>query len=231
MENRFERTQRVLGKAAIKLLEKKHVMVLGLGGVGGACVEALARGAVGSLSIVDNDTVNRTNINRQLIASEATVGMKKTDAAELRIKGINPEIKIKKFPMFITRENAGELISDELDYVVDCIDNVTAKLEIYKLCQEKNIPIISSMGTGNKIYPEMFEIADIEKTSVCPLCRVIRKECRDRGLKKIKVLYSKEEPRYAYKAERTPGSVSFVPPVAGMMLAGYVIRNLLNIEE
>lgn len=231
MENRFERTERVLGAEALETLKTKHVMVFGLGGVGGACVEALARGGVGELSIVDNDTVNFTNINRQLIATDKTVGMLKTDAIEKRVKEINPEITVNKYPVFVTPENAGDLISENVDYVIDCIDNVTAKLKIYEVCDLKNISIISSMGTGNKIHPEMFEITTIEKTSVCPLCRVIRKECKDRGIKKVKVLYSKETPRYAKEAERTPGSVSFVPPVAGMMLAGYVIRDILDIEE
>lgn len=229
MENRFERTERVLGRTALEILKTKHVMVFGLGGVGGACVEALARGGVGKLSIVDNDTVNHSNINRQLIATESTVGMNKTDASEKRLVDINSDIVIEKYPVFVTKENAAEVLSSMPDYVIDCIDNVTAKLKIFELCTEKSIPIISSMGTGNKIHPEMFEIVPIEKTSVCPLCRVIRKECKDRGLKGIKVLYSKEEPRYATTAQRTPGSVSFVPPVAGMMLAGYVIRDILKI--
>lgn len=231
MENRFERTERVLGTEALDILKTKHVMVFGLGGVGGACVEALARGGVGKLSIVDNDTVNLTNINRQIIATESTVGMLKTDAAESRIKDINPEIIVEKYPVFVTSENTDSLISEDVDYVIDCIDNVTAKLKIYEVCAEKSIPVISSMGTGNKIHPEMFEITTIEKTNVCPLCRVIRKECKNRGLTGIKVLYSKEAPRYATEAQRTPGSVSFVPPVAGMMLAGYVIRDILNLEE
>lgn len=225
----FERTERVLGAGALEELKNKHVMVFGLGGVGGACVEALARGGIGKLSIVDNDTVNMTNINRQLIATESTVGMLKTDAAESRVKDINSDIIVEKKPVFVTAENAYSLISEDVDYVVDCIDNVTAKLKIYEVCVMKNIPVISSMGTGNKIHPEMFEITTIEKTSVCPLCRVIRKECKDRGLKGIKVLYSKEQPRYAAEAQRTPGSVSFVPPVAGMLLAGFVIRDILDI--
>lgn len=229
MENRFERTERVLGTEALDILKTKHVMVFGLGGVGGACVEALARGGVGKLSVVDNDTVNRSNINRQLIATESTVDMDKTDAAEKRLVDINPDIAIEKYPVFVTKENAGDILDAMPDYVIDCIDNVTAKLKIFEICVEKKIPIISSMGTGNKIHPEMFEIAPIEKTSVCPLCRVIRKECKDRGLKGIKVLYSKEEPRYANGPQRTPGSVSFVPPVAGMMLAGVVIRDILKI--
>lgn len=231
MENRFERTERVLGTEALETLKTKHVMVFGLGGVGGACVEALARGGVGKLSVADNDVVNITNINRQLIATEKTVGMLKTDAIEERAKDINPEVTVNKYPVFVTTENAGDLISENVDYVIDCIDNVTAKLKIYEVCALKNIPVISSMGTGNKIHPEMFEITTIEKTSVCPLCRVIRKECKDRGIKRVKVLYSKEAPRYALGPERTPGSVSFVPPVAGMMLAGYVIRDILDIEE
>lgn len=229
MGNRFERTERVLGRTALEILKTKHVMVFGLGGVGGACVEALARGGIGKLSIVDNDTVNRSNINRQIIATESTVGMNKTDASEKRLVDINPDIVIEKYPVFVTKENAREILSSTPDYVIDCIDNVTAKLKIFELCAEKNIPIISSMGTGNKIHPEMFEIVPIEKTSVCPLCRVIRKECKDRGLKGIKVLYSKEEPRYADGPARIPGSVSFVPPVAGMMLAGYVVKDILKI--
>lgn len=229
MESRFDRSIKVLGAEAIELLKEKHVFVFGLGGVGGACMEALVRGGIGKLTIIDNDTVNISNINRQLIATESNLGLYKTDAAHLRAIDINPEIDIEKKTVFVTAENAAELFAEKPDYVIDCIDNVTAKLKIYEICNDMNIPVISCMGTGNKIHPELFEIAEIEKTSVCPLCRVIRKECRDRGLTGIKVLYSKEEPRYAVSATRTPGSVSFVPPVAGMMLAGYVIRDILGI--
>lgn len=229
MENRFQRTEKVLGAEALDILKSKKIAVFGLGGVGGGCIEALARGGIGELVLIDNDTVNPSNINRQLIATEATLGMYKTDAAQMRLKDINPDIRLNNKTVFVTAENVDELLDDKPDYVIDCIDNVTAKLKIYEVCAKRDIPVVSCMGTGNKIHPEMFEIAPIEKTSVCPLCRVIRKECRDRNLKGIKVLYSKEEPRYAAAAERTPGSVSFVPPVAGMMLAGYVIRDILGL--
>jgi len=228
MEDRFDRSKKVLGEEALQQLKGKKVVVFGLGGVGSACVEALARGSIGSLVLIDNDTVNMSNINRQLIATEKTLGKLKTDATKERIQDINPDTLVDTYPIFVTADNATDFISEDADFVIDCIDNVTAKLRIYQICQEKNIPVISCMGTGNKLHPEMFEITSIEKTSVCPLCKVIRKECKDRGIKGIKVLYSKEAPHYAYEAERTPGSVSFVPPVAGMMLAGYVIRDMLG---
>lgn len=229
MENRFDRSIKVLGADAMDILKTGHVFVFGLGGVGGACMEALVRGGIGRLTLIDMDKVNVSNINRQLLATESSLGMYKTEAARLRAIDINPQVQVETKNIFVNAENAADFFENSPDYVVDCIDNVTAKLKLYEICKEKDIPIISCMGTGNKIHPELFEITSIEKTSVCPLCRVIRKECKVRGIKDIKVLYSKEEPRYAYEAERIPGSVSFVPPVAGMMLAGYVIRDILKI--
>lgn len=221
-----DRTEKLIGADAVSLLSQKTVCVFGLGGVGGFAVEALARAGVGHLVLVDHDTVNVTNINRQVIALNSTVGMKKTDAFLNRVKDINPDIEVTLHDCFFLPENSSIIDFSKFDYVADCVDTVTAKLEIIKKCKENNVPVISSMGTGNKLDPSKFEIADISKTSVCPLAKVMRKECKDRGIKNVKVLFSKEEP--VHVGERAPASISFVPSVAGLMIAGEVVKDLIK---
>ncbi len=225
MSNRFSRTIGVIGEEKFNKLNNSRVLVFGLGGVGGAACEALARAGVGTLGIVDKDVVDITNINRQIIATQETVGMKKTDAMEKRLLSINPHILIRKYDLFYLPETADEVNLTEYDFVVDCIDNVTAKIELIQRCEKLNVPVISSMGTGNKLHPEMLEIADISKTSVCPLARVMRRELKKRGITKLPVVYSKEEP---VKNELSvPGSMSYTPPVAGYLICSYVVRKLI----
>ena len=228
MDERFSRTIGVIGEDNFKKLNSSSVVVFGLGGVGGAVCEALVRSGIGTIALVDKDTVDITNINRQLIATTQTVGMRKTDAAEKRLLSINPDLKVIKYDLFYLPETADEIDLTEYDYAVDCIDNVTAKLELAVRCKQEGVPLISSMGTGNKLHPEMLEIADISKTSVCPLARVMRRELKKRGITHLPVVYSKEEP---VKTELSiPGSMSFTPPVAGYLLCSYVIRNILEIN-
>ncbi len=226
MDERFSRSSRILGEQKMEKLNKSSVIVFGIGGVGGAVLEALVRGGVGTVAVVDKDTVDITNINRQIIATNDNIGEKKVDVAEKRALSINPCINFKKFDLFYLPETAEEIDLSQYDFIVDAIDNVTAKLELIQRANELNVPIISSMGTGNKLHPELFEIADINKTSVCPLARVMRRELKNRGVKKLTVVYSKEEP---IKTENSvPGSVSFTPPVAGYLMAGYVINKLIE---
>ena len=228
MKDRFSRTIGVIGEDNFKKLNNSSVIVFGLGGVGGAACEALVRSGIGSVAIVDKDVVDITNINRQIIATDETVGMKKTDAMKKRLLSINPSLKIVKYDLFYLPETADEINLSEYDFAVDCIDNVTAKLELVERCNRLGVPVISSMGTGNKLHPEMLEIADISKTSVCPLARVMRRELKKRGINKLPVVYSKEEP---VKTELSvPGSMSFTPPVAGYLICSYVVRKLLDIN-
>ena len=225
-ESIFDRTEKLIGEDKVAGLHNKTVAVFGLGGVGGYVCEALARAGVGHLVLVDHDTVNITNINRQVIALHSTLGMKKTDAFLARLKDINPNIEVTVHDCFFLPENSSIIDFKKLDYVADCVDTVTAKIEIISKCKEAGTPVISSMGTGNKLDPGQFQIADISKTEVCPLAKVMRKELKDRGIKKVKVLFSKELP---VKTElRTPASISFVPPVAGLMIAGEIVRDLIK---
>lgn len=225
MEDFRQRTRMALGEENVDKISGKHVAVFGVGGVGGYVVEALVRAGVGEITIIDADTVNETNINRQIIALHSTVGMKKAEAMKERIKDINPECKVNALDMFFLPDTSDQVDFYSFDYVADCIDTVTGKLEIIRRCKEAGVEIISSMGTGNKLNASMFEIADISKTSVCPLAKVMRKECKERGFKKVKVLYSKELP--VKVGVRTPGSVSFVPSVAGLLIAGEIIRDFM----
>lgn len=231
----FSRTELLLGKEGMDRLKNSCVMVLGVGGVGSHCIEALARSGVGCLILVDHDKVSLTNINRQSIALHSTIGQYKTKVMKAKIADISEEIQVITYEEFILEDNLEQIFTVRPDYIVDAIDTVTAKLAVAEYAKEKEIPLISSMGTGNKLHPEMFEIDDIRNTSVCPLCRVMRKELKKRGVEKLKVLYSKEKPidvsgkvTEEEKGERRslPGSVSFVPPVAGLMIAGEVIRIL-----
>jgi len=229
MDERFSRSARIFGTENQEKLKNSKVLVFGLGGVGGAVCEALARSGVGTLGLVDKDIVDITNINRQLIATENTVGMKKTDACEKRLLEINPRINLKKYDLFYLPETADAVILSEYDYIVDAIDNVTAKIELIKRAKAENINIISSMGTGNKIHPEMLELSDISKTSVCPLARVIRRELRNRGINHLTVVYSKEEPQNI-DGDRTPASSTFVPISAGLLIASKVVQDILEIK-
>ncbi len=228
MKERFSRTIGVIGEQNFQKLQNSSVIVFGLGGVGGSACESLVRAGVGKIGVVDKDVVDITNINRQVIASDETVGMKKTEAMRNRLLSINPNVEIFVYDLFYLPETADEVDLSEYDFVVDCIDNVTAKLELVSRCEKLGVPIISSMGTGNKLHPEMLKIADINKTSVCPLARVIRREMKKRGLSKLTVVYSEETP---VKTDLSvPGSMSFVPPVAGYMISSYVVRKILNID-
>lgn len=239
MIHEFSRAELLLGAEGLKQLQKARVMVLGVGGVGSHCIEALARGGVGHLILVDNDTVSLTNINRQSIAFHSTIGQYKTKVMEERIRDICPETKVTTYETFVLPENLDFLFQEPVDYIIDAIDTVTAKLALAVYAKEHEIPLLSCMGTGNKLHAELFEITDISKTSVCPLCKVMRKELKNRGIYHLKVLYSKEKPIDVSDKETgedkgvrrsLPGSISFVPPVAGLLIAGEVIREIAGHE-
>ncbi len=224
--DQFQRTRTLIGDEALKRLQNAKILVFGVGGVGGYVCEALARAGVGHVDIVDKDVVDVTNINRQIIATHDTIGKPKVEVAAARMKSINPGMEVGAKQCFYLPEKADEFRFDAYDYIVDAIDNVTAKIDIICKAKAAGTPIISSMGTGNKLDPTAFKIADIEKTKVCPLAKVIRKELRARGVKGVKVLYSEEEP---FKTGmRTPASISFVPPVAGLIIAGEVVKYFLD---
>lgn len=238
MTHEFSRTELLIGTEGLDKLKKAAVMVLGVGGVGSHCIEALARSGVGKLILVDNDKVSQTNINRQSIAYHSTVGEYKTKLMKDRIWDINPAADVVTYETFVLPENLHEIFKEHVDYIIDAIDTVTAKLALVQYAKEHEIPIISCMGTGNKLHPELFEITDISKTSVCPLCKVMRKELKNRGISHLKVLYSKETPVDTSGKETgedkgmrraLPGSIAFVPPVAGLMIAGYVIREIAGV--
>lgn len=230
MADQFSRSRMMFGDDGIKKLNNSRVAVFGVGGVGGSTVEALARIGVGEIDIVDNDTVDITNINRQIFATHKTLGMPKVLAAKERISEINPDCVVNCFEVFFSRETAGGFDFTMYDYVVDAVDNVTAKILLAVICDRTKTPIISSMGTGNKLDPTQFEVADIYKTSVCPLARVMRRELKARGIKSLKTVYSKETPCEIKKSdgEAAPSSSSFVPPTAGLIIAGEVIKDLLD---
>ena len=236
----FSRTELLIGEEGLQRLRHATVMILGVGGVGSHCIEALARSGVGKLILVDNDTVSLTNINRQSIAYHSTVGRYKTRVMKERIADICPQTEVITYELFILPENMEQIFEQRPDYIIDAIDTVTAKIALVEKALELDIPIISSMGTGNKLHGELFEITDISKTSVCPLCKVMRKELRARGIYHLKVVYSREKPidvsqgtTDEEKGSRRslPGSVSFVPPIAGLLLAGEVIRELMEEVE
>ena len=229
----FEREALLVGDDGVRKLSEKTVAVFGLGGVGSFVCEALARGGIGHLILVDNDTVAESNINRQLVALHSTLGKKKTEVAKARVLDINPAAKVETYEMFYMPDTADEIDLSVCDFVVDAIDTVTAKLELAVRCDRLGVPCISCMGTGNRLDATKFCVTDINKTDTCRLARVMRRELRKRGVKKLKVVYSKAEPKPPApdpsKRKQTPGSISFVPPVAGMICAGEVIRSLLNI--
>ncbi len=232
MDEMYSRTQMLIGEKALEKLRNSSVIVFGAGGVGGHAIEALARSFVGAITVVDNDKISRSNINRQLLATHQTVGLSKVEVAKERILSINPQCKVTALEMFFLPENSSSIDFSKFDYIVDAIDTVSAKLELAKIAQEKNIPIISSMGTGNKLHPELLEISDIYKTSVCPLARAMRNLCKKNHIKKLKVVYSKEEPKSKVKAidngKAVPASSAFVPSAAGIIIASEVINNLIK---
>lgn len=230
MLNQFSRTELIIGKESVKKLHNSKVAVFGIGGVGSFVVEGLARAGIGSFVLVDKDVVDNTNLNRQLIATHKTIGMPKVEIAKERILDINPDVNVEIHQEFFMPETKG-IIDDSIDYIVDCVDTVTAKIELVLRANSLNIPIISSMGTGNKLDPTKFEIDDIYNTVVCPLAKVMRKELRTRGIKRLKVVYSKEEPiklRFNSEEGKVPGSISFVPSVAGLIIASEVIKDLIK---
>ena len=236
--NQFEREELLIGKDAVNKLNNSKVAIFGIGGVGSYVLEALVRAGVGKLVLVDSDVICISNINRQIIATHNAIGDSKVDVAKKRALEINPNVEIITHNEFFTPETEG-IIDDSIDYIVDAIDTVTSKIELVLRADKFNIPIISSMGTGNKLDPTKFEVTDINKTSMCPLAKVMRKELRSRNIKKLKVVYSKEEPitvenvkmsdeKSNIKKRQTPGSISFVPSVAGLIIAGEVIKDLID---
>ncbi len=238
MIDEFSRTELLIGREKFRRIQEAVIMVFGVGGVGSHCIEALARAGVGKLILVDNDKVSITNINRQSIAFHSTVGEYKTHVMKRKIHDICPEIEVDTYETFVLPDNMDAILENRPDYIVDAIDTVTAKLALVKKAKEREIPIISSMGTGNKLHGELFEIEDISRTSVCPLCKVMRRELKKMGISHLKVLYSKEKPlKVDYDAtgedlgrkRSLPGSISFVPPVAGLLIAGEVIRDIAEI--
>ena len=246
MSEQFSRTALLIGGENIELLHRKRVCIFGVGGVGGFAVEALARSGIGSLDLVDNDEICPSNLNRQIIALHSTIGRKKTEVLRERILDINPDAKVRLSNCFFLPENAGQFNFEDYDYVIDAVDTVTAKIEIIMQCKAKNIPVISSMGAGNKLDPTQFRVADIYETTMCPLAKVMRHELKKRKVTSLKVVYSREAPRKpltegsenqesmeAVPSGRraVPGSAAWVPSVAGLIIAGEVIKDLTGIME
>lgn len=237
MDNQFSRTELLLGEKSLDILKKSHVAIFGIGGVGGFVTEALARIGVGNFDLIDNDTVCLSNLNRQIIATHSSLGKYKVDEMKNRILDINPNANVNVFKCFYLPETKNLFDFTNYDYVIDAVDTVTAKIQLILQAKEANTKIISCMGTGNKLEPTKFEITDIEKTSVCPLARVMRQECKKRGIKNVKVLFSKEKPlkpKQDISSQNknhkiAPGSVSFVPSVAGLIIAGEVVKDLTSI--
>lgn len=226
MNERFSRFTKLIGQEALSALSQKRVIVFGLGGVGGSAAEALARSGIGALDLVDKDTFEESNLNRQLFATEATLGLMKTDAAASRLLSINPSLHIKKHPLFYLPETADAFDLHEYDFVLDCIDNVTAKLCLIERALAAGTPIISSMGAGNRMDPSKLQVEDLAKTSIDPLAKVMRQELRKRGIEHLPVVYSTETP--VKTGSSTPGSSAFVPPAAGLLMASYAIRSMLG---
>ena len=237
MLHRFSREELLVGQEGLEKLRRARVAVFGIGGVGGYVVEALARSGIGALDLFDGDEVSLTNINRQIIALESTVGRPKVEVAKERVLEINPQCRVGACQLFFTPENAGQVDFSQYSYVADAIDTVTSKIELLRLCREAGVPVISSMGAGNKINPTAFRVDAIEKTSVCPLARVMRRELKKRGITGVKAVYSTEESLSPAQAQEgdvkgtagrpTPGSMAFVPSVAGLILAGEIVKDLL----
>lgn len=228
MEHEFARTELLLGREAMERLAGARVAVFGIGGVGGYVAEALARSGIGAIDLIDSDTVSRTNLNRQIIALQSTVGREKAEVMRERILDINPDCRVEVYNCFYLPETKDQFDFEAYSYVVDAVDTVTAKLQLVLQAKECGVPVISSMGAGNKLHPELFEVADIYKTSVCPLARVMRRELKKRGVKELKVVYSKEPPVPLQQESGVPGSIAFVPPAVGLILAAEVVRDLVG---
>ena len=250
MLNQFSRTELLIGKEGKEKLQKAKVAVFGIGGVGSFVVEGLVRAGVGNFVLIDDDKICLTNLNRQIIATRKTIGKYKVDVMKERILEINPKANVETYQEFFMPDSETKIINENLSYVVDCVDTVTAKIEIIEQCKKMNIPVISSMGTGNKLNPLEFEVTDIYKTSICPLAKVMRKELRKRNINSLKVIYSKEEPikpdetlecscktncicppgtkRKCAERNQVPGSISFVPSVVGLSMAGEVIKDIIK---
>lgn len=244
MSDQFIRTRMLIGDDPIERLKQAKVAVFGIGGVGGFCVEALARSGIGALDLYDDDTVSESNLNRQLAALHSTIGRPKAEVVAERVKDINPQCQVRAVRMFYLPENAGTVDFSQYDYVIDCIDTVTAKLDLVQRCTALQVPIISAMGSGNKLDPSAFVVTDLSKTEGCPLARIMRKELRKRGIDHLKVVYSKELPMTPIQPAQaevpvgtdtrpgstarkdTPGSISFVPAAAGLLLASAVVRDI-----
>lgn len=248
MSEQFIRSQKLIGEEAIHKLSQSTVAVFGIGGVGSFVVEALARGGVGSLILVDDDTIVTSNLNRQIHATHKTIGLPKVDVMKERVLAINPNVKVTTIQRFVLTDNLTDIIELKPDYIVDAIDTVTAKITLARLSVEHRIPLMSSMGTGNKLDPTQFEVADLADTSVCPLCKVMRRELKKYEINHLKVVYSKEKPmtpiefdhevgidssnaEVTRKKRATPGSMSFVPGVAGLIIAGEVIKDLIGYQR
>jgi len=230
MENIFEREEWMLGEEAVKALTDKQVALFGLGGVGGACFEALVRAGIGTIVAVDGDVFSPSNLNRQILSDQSSIGLSKAEVAAKRARSINLKINIIPINAFYKPESPCVEDFSKFDYVIDCIDDVKAKLDIIAKATEAGVPIISALGCGNKIHPESLHVSDIFKTDTDPLARVIRQKLRKMGIKKLDVMYSNEKPILNQEDPTRIGSISFVPPVAGYLMAGHVIRKLLNIQ-
>lgn len=250
MLNQFSRTELLIKSEGIEKLQNSKIAIFGIGGVGSFVVEGLVRAGVGNFVLIDDDKICLTNLNRQIIATRKTIGKFKVDVAKERILEINTDAKVETYQEFYMPDSKTNIINEDLDYVIDCVDTITAKIEIIEQCKKLSIPVISSMGTGNKLDPSRFEITDIFKTSICPLAKVMRKELKKRNIDNLKVIYSKEEPikiddnsnsscktncicppgtkRKCTIRNQVPGSISFVPSVAGLMMAGEVVRDIIR---
>ncbi|MBR5338129.1 MAG: tRNA threonylcarbamoyladenosine dehydratase [Lachnospiraceae bacterium] len=237
MSDRFSRTELLLGKEAVEKLQRSRVAIFGIGGVGGYVCEALVRSGIGAFDLIDDDKVSLSNLNRQIIATGKTVGRYKVDVMKERMQDIDPNVEVNVYRCFFLPENAEDFPFEKYDYVVDAVDTVTAKLEIIMQAKKKNVPVISSMGAGNKLDASAFRVADIYKTKICPLAKVMRRELKKRGVKELKVVYSEEPPLRPLEEEEStgrrsvPGSVAFVPGAAGLIIAGEVVKDLTRFYE
>ena len=231
MNNQFQRTEILIGKDNLNKLKNQTIAIFGIGGVGSYVTEALARVGVGKLILIDNDNIDITNLNRQIHATHENIGKPKVEEMKKRVQLINPLAKVEAIQEFVTESNINEILNKNIDYIIDAIDTVKSKLEIIKLAKEKNIPIISSMGTANKLEPTKLEVTDIYKTKICPLAKIIRKELRKLEIQNLKIVYSTEEPKPVdinSDGTKTLGSISFVPSTAGLIIAGEVVRDIIN---